>query len=143
MSANYPHHPAADLFPMITGDEFRQLAEDIAEHGLREPVWLWRDSDDGIEYLLDGRNRVAACAESGAEVTTRWYEGDDPISFAVSLNITRRHLTAGQKAMLALELVPLYEKQAKARQGFRSDLIDIVADLPQCRLSRIEIPGAP
>jgi 16S rRNA G966 N2-methylase RsmD len=98
---------------MLTGDEFQQLAEDIAEHGLREPVWLWRDPDDGVEYLLDGRNRMAACAESGTEVTTRRYEGDDPIGFVVSLNVQRRHLTTGQRAMLALEVMPLYEEQGR------------------------------
>jgi len=112
-----PVHPAADLFPMLSGDDFTALAEDIAEHGLREPVWVWRD-EDGVEYLLDGRNRLAACAESGTEVRTQRYTGDDPINFVVSLNIQRRHLSAGQRAMLALELIPLYEEQgrkAKAR----------------------------
>ena len=98
---------------MITGAEFQQLADDIAEHGLREPVWLWRDPDDGTTYLLDGRNRMAACAESGTEVRTRYYDGEDPISFAVSLNVTRRHLTPGQKSMLALRLVPMYEEQGR------------------------------
>jgi hypothetical protein len=103
---------------MLAGDELRQLAEDIAEHGLREPVWLWRDPDTGTEYLLDGRNRVAACAESGTEVRTQRYEGDDPVSFVVSLNIERRHLTGDQRKILALELIPLYEEQAeKARRA--------------------------
>lgn len=111
--ARLPVHPAAGLFPMLAGDELRQLAEDIAEHGLREPVWLWRDPDDGTEYLLDGRNRLAACAESGTPVESRLYEGSDPIGFVVSLNIARRHLTPGQRAMLALELVPLYEEQGR------------------------------
>ena len=134
----WPAHPAADIFPMLTAAELKTLADDIAEHGLREPVWLWRDPDDGITYLLDGRNRVAACAESGTEVVTRWYDGTDPIQFVVSLNIERRHLTPGQRAMLALDLVPLYEAEAKKRQGFRTDLVDesteplnFVADLPQ------------
>lgn len=98
---------------MLTGTELKTLADDIAEHGLREPVWLWCDPDDGTEYLLDGRNRTAACAESGTEVKTRYYTGDDPISFAVSLNVTRRHLTPGQKSMLALRLVPMYEEQGR------------------------------
>lgn len=113
MTSNWPVHPAAQKFPMMTGAEFTQLAEDIAEHGLREPLWLWRDPDDGTEYLLDGRNRLAACAESGTAVRTRYYDGDDPISFVVSLNVTRRHLNEGQKAFIALELVPLYQEQTE------------------------------
>jgi hypothetical protein len=113
LTQKWPVHPAADKFPMITGSEFTALAEDIAEHGLREPVWLWRDREDGVEYLLDGRNRIAACAESGTHVATRYYDGPDPISFVVSLNVTRRHLNEGQKAFIALELVPLYEEQSE------------------------------
>lgn len=128
---DWPVHPAAQKFPMITGAEFTQLAEDIADHGLREPVWLWRDPDDGTEYLLDGRNRLAACAESGTVVRTRHYDGDDPISFVVSLNVTRRHLNEGQKAFIALELVPLYEQQSeKARRKAISAAREIRADRP-------------
>lgn len=112
-ATQWPVHPAADIFPMLTGTELKTLADDIAEHGLREPVWLWRDPDDGITYLLDGRNRMAACAESGTEVVTRWYDGTDPIQFVVSLNIERRHLTPGQRAMLALDLMPLYEAEGR------------------------------
>jgi 16S rRNA G966 N2-methylase RsmD len=119
--ASLPVHPAADLFPMLSGDDLKQLADDIAEHGLREPVWTWVN-EDGTECLLDGRNRIAACAESGTVAPTRRYEGDDPINFVVSLNISRRHLTAGQRAMLALELVPLYEEEArKAKAKATSD----------------------
>lgn len=110
---DWPVHPAALKFPLIAGAEFNQLVDDIAEHGLREPVWLWRDPDDGTEYLLDGRNRIAACAESGTHIETRHYDGDDPISFVVSLNVTRRHLSEGQKALVALALVPLYEEQGR------------------------------
>jgi hypothetical protein len=125
---------------MITGSEFTALAEDIAEHGLREPVWLWRDREDGVEYLLDGRNRIAACAESGTHVATRYYDGPDPISFVVSLNVTRRHLNEGQKAFIALELEPLYAEQGRkemaraasqARKREAAQKNQGVADRPQ------------
>jgi DNA methylase len=107
-------HPAASLFPVMAGDELKQLAADVGEHGLHEPVWLWRDGD-GQEWLLDGRNRVAACEIAGVDVTTQQYHGDDPISFIMSLNLFRRHLTAGQRAFLALALEPMYAEQAKKR----------------------------
>ena len=54
-----PVHPAADLFPLMGNDELRELADDIAKHGLREKVDLYFDRD-GKCFLLDGRNRVAA-----------------------------------------------------------------------------------
>jgi DNA methylase/Putative RNA methylase family UPF0020 len=110
-----PVHPVAQIFPPLSAPELKELADDIDEHGLHEPVWLWRDSD-GTEYLLDGRNRVAACEMAGVEVLTRWYPGDDPIAFVIGQNIRRRHLTSGQKDFLALDLEPMYAAQAKERQ---------------------------
>jgi hypothetical protein len=125
-------HPAADLFPMLAANELTELAADIAEHGLREPIWLWRDQD-GAEYLLDGRNRVAACQIAGVEVEHQWYDGDDPTAFVVSENVQRRHLTAGQRAALAYEMLPLLELEAEQRRRRAISAArcgETVADLP-------------
>lgn len=112
-----PAHPAADLFPMLSGDELSDLARDIAEHGLHEPLWVYEDPERGW-VLLDGRNRRAACElASIPEPTWRRYEGDDPIGFSLSQNVKRRHLTTGQRAALADEVLPLYEAEAKARMA--------------------------
>ena len=56
-------HPAADLFPMVEGDEFRDLCADIKERGLAQPITVDRDG-----LLLDGRNRLMACFETNQEV---------------------------------------------------------------------------
>lgn len=40
-------------------------------------------------------------------------EGGDPVTFVASANLKRRHLDAGQKAMLGAALKPLYEEQAR------------------------------
>jgi len=48
-------HPAAEMFPMMTDIELRELAADIQKNGLLEPVVLYH----GV--VLDGRNRLAAC----------------------------------------------------------------------------------
>jgi hypothetical protein len=42
-------HPAADLFPMVEGDEFRELCADIKERGLAQPITIWTD---GSRYLM-------------------------------------------------------------------------------------------
>lgn len=114
----YDVHPAADLFPMLGDEELQELAEDIRVNGLIEPVWLWNDPQRG-RVLLDGRNRVAACAIAGVEPTTRTYTGDDPVSFVISENVRRRHLTEGQKADIALRSEPLFVAQAKAKEAER------------------------
>ena len=105
-------HPAAELFPLMDDEAISGLVADIKANGLVEPVWLTRDGD-----LLDGRNRAHACDQAGVELLTRVYEGDDPVGFVVSLNINRRHLTTGQRAMLALRIEEEYAKQARKAQS--------------------------
>lgn len=96
----------------MDGQEFDELVQDIKANGLIEPVWLTQE-----RLLLDGRNRYRACAVAGAELQYRIYEGSDPIGFAVSLNLKRRHLTEGQKAMLGLKVEEQYASQPKPRGG--------------------------
>lgn len=95
-------HPIADIFPLLDGQEFDALADDIAEHGLREPLWLSKDG-----RLLDGRNRLRACQRFGLVPETRTYQGDDIAAFVVSLNLRRRHLNESQRAMVAARLANL------------------------------------
>lgn len=112
-------HPAAELFPLMTETELRELAEDIRVHGLREPVVTL----DGL--ILDGRNRLRACEIAG--VAARFEEwdggGGSPTDFVMSLNLHRRHLTKSQLAFIANEARALYEVEARSNQGTRSDLV--------------------
>ncbi len=104
MSAwNQKVHPVAEMFPMIEGNEYAALVESIKTNGLRESAWL---ASDGT--LLDGRNRVRACDDAGVRPRFRVYKGDDHVSFIVAMNIERRHLNAGQRACLAVELEPAF-----------------------------------
>lgn len=89
-------HPVADLFPMLADDELGDLAEDIAARGLLQPIVL-----DPEGRLLDGRNRLAACQKAGIEATFITFDGEDPAGYALTVNITRRHLTTGARAVLA------------------------------------------
>jgi 16S rRNA G966 N2-methylase RsmD len=114
----WPVHPAAELFPLLGDDELRELADDIKVHGLREPIWLWNEVDHCL-WLLDGRNRVRACQIAGIQPTTRFYSGDDPIGFSVSLNLKRRHLDEWDKAEVALGIEPLYAAAAARNVGGR------------------------
>lgn len=89
-------HPVANLFPMLADDELRELADDIQQRGLLQPIVL-----DAEGRLLDGRNRLAACELAGVEPTFTTYGGDDPDGYALAVNVQRRNLTKGQTAMVA------------------------------------------
>jgi ParB-like chromosome segregation protein Spo0J len=91
-----PVHPVADLFPMLPDDELKDLAADITERGLLQPIVLDKDG-----CLLDGRNRYAACQLAGIEPTFTTYDGDDPEGYALAVNAQRRDLTKSQRAMVA------------------------------------------
>jgi len=104
-------HPAADLFPMVEGEEFTELCADIKERGLAQPITIWTDGT-----LLDGRNRLLACYETHQEVVLDRYEGTDPVQFSLSANLHRRHLNAGQRAIVALKVRELLQPAAKERQ---------------------------
>jgi len=112
-------HPVADIFPMMDEPEYEALKQDIMEHGLLEPVWLYEDQ------ILDGRNRWLACQQLEKEAKTREYKGKDPVAFVVSMNLKRRHLNSGQKATAAVSALPFLEEQAKERQGTRTDLTSV------------------
>ena len=111
-------HPIADIWPMMSDDDLQGLSNDIKHQGLLTPVWLYEDK------ILDGRNRAKACQMAGVKVETKPYTGDNPVAFAFSLNEKRRHLSSGARAALAVEAKPLYEAEAKKRQGQRTDLSD-------------------
>ena len=103
-------HPIADVWPMMDADKLQELADDIGKNGQLVPVWIY----DGM--ILDGRNRYAACKMAGIEPKTQTYTGDEPTAFAVSMNDKRRHMAAGVRAAVAVELLPFFEADAKKRQ---------------------------
>jgi hypothetical protein len=94
--------------------ELNELADDMLEHGQREPIWLY----DG--KILDGRNRYRACLLKGINPHIMETRVADPVAFVTSANLHRRHLDPGQRAMIAAKLATL-------KQGARTDLAPAVA----------------
>jgi ParB-like chromosome segregation protein Spo0J len=104
-------HPVANIFPEISEEELKILADDIKKHGLREPIILYD------EKIIDGRSRYAACKIAAVSPRFRIWEGNSSlVDYVLSLNLHRRHLTPGQKAAIAAEALPHYEAEAKERQ---------------------------
>jgi len=117
-----PYHPLANIFPLLGGAEFGALVTDIRAHGLRESIKLLDGS------VLDGRNRLIACKLAGVEPRFEDFAGDDPLAYVLSLNLTRRHLDASQRGMVAAKI-------ANMRQGARTDL-QPSANLPEVSQSQ-------
>lgn len=91
---SYELHPLCTLFPRVTGAEFDGLVADIKAYGLRQPIVL----HGGM--ILDGGNRYRACIEAGVEPVFQEFQGDSLVSFVLSANLHRRHLSAGQQAAI-------------------------------------------
>lgn len=95
----YEFHPYASVLPMLGTADANELAADIQANGLREDIVLF----EGM--ILDGRNRYRACKTVNVEPRFRDFNGDgDPISYIVSVNLKRRHLTNAQREMVAAKM---------------------------------------
>ncbi len=128
-------HPYANLFPLIEGQEFYDLAEDIRINGLHDRVVLI--SVDDAYQVLDGRNRYRALSwlvSTGEILGGGWKEREgeplsiedlvdvrnrhmfwlfdprfdgDALGYVLSKNLKRRHLSESQRAMVAAEIATL------------------------------------
>jgi protein gp37/ParB-like chromosome segregation protein Spo0J len=101
--AGFEQHPLSAVFPSMPSVEFARLRADIAKHGLRQPIVL----HDG--QVLDGWHRCRACSETGTEIRTEEFAGDEreALAFVLSANLARRHLTTSDRSLLAAKFATL------------------------------------
>jgi hypothetical protein len=97
-------HPAADIFPLMEGEEFAALVADIKTFRLRERIKLFGGK------ILDGRNRYRALLAAGIKPTRKsGYFEDlpkiDPVAYVISANIHRRHLKPEDRIKYLAQLV--------------------------------------
>jgi site-specific DNA-methyltransferase (adenine-specific) len=108
---NLPLHPACELFPKLSDQDLHELAENIRQNGLINPIVTLNGK------VLDGRNRLAACKLAGVRPKfVKWEGTGSPLAWVVATNLVRRHLTASQRAVVAFDLLPMLELEAKERQ---------------------------
>ncbi len=121
------------MFPMPGDAQIDEMARDIFENSMREPVHIIVNNHAAAsgspgpfpEELMDGRCRKEALKRAGyqspLEANTngvryhnaikwdskhkRWVPDCDPVKFILSMNIHRRHLTAEQRRALILCLL--------------------------------------
>ena len=61
----YRVHPWLLLFPPLDGPLFLELVHDMRKHGLRWPIIVTGPNED---VIVDGRNRMRAALQAGAEL---------------------------------------------------------------------------
>lgn len=104
-------HSVANMFPPMEQGDYEALKADIAARGLLEPVWTYNGA------IVDGRHRYKACIELGIEPRTQEWNGNGSlVEFVVALNLRRRHLSASQKAVVALEIEAALAVEASERK---------------------------
>ena len=117
-------HPAAKHFPLMVdyqrkrilnveeNETWRRFVSDIRINGQREPILLVAGK------ILDGRNRYLACRSLEIPVSYVERKAKDVDALSLSLNLHRRHLTAGQVASVVCEqILPEERTKAAARKS--------------------------
>jgi hypothetical protein len=105
-----PIHDAAKEFTVPTPAELKKLADDIAANGLQNKAKTqWRG---GEQVLLDGRSRLDALELNGVTIDFNdpsifevIPETVDPVTYIISANVLRRHLTSEQRQDILIKLI--------------------------------------
>ena len=99
----YEFHELANLFPLVEGEDYSALIEDIRDHGILNPITLYQGR------ILDGRNRYRAAKESGHKFTPRDFvelaPNVDAREYVLSANVQRRQLKPEQRRQLVAKLI--------------------------------------
>lgn len=135
MAKKLPVHPCAEILPMMQEDELKALAESIKADGQIHAIVLgeWKDDEgEKVEGLIDGRNRLRACEIAGVEPRFEKLNGQDPVAFIAAVNLGRRNLTGGQKAMAYAMMYPEAKKGGDRKSSSR---IELDSRVPKGRLS--------
>lgn len=112
------------LIPPLAAEEFGLLESSILEYGCKQPLDTWQD------FIVDGHHRYKICRKHGVEFEYREVSGldsrDDVIVWMCRNQIGRRNANAFVRGELALRVKDIYSRQAKKRQGNRSDIVENV-----------------
>ncbi len=107
----HPHESLTRVPPMPP-DEYAAFSADIQARGIQVPLEITAEG-----ALLDGRHRLRAASELGIErLPVRIVAPADPHEHVLLAALQRRHLTASQKAALAVELDEYRQAKADAKQ---------------------------
>jgi ParB-like chromosome segregation protein Spo0J len=89
------------------------LKAGIEEHGLQHPI----EVQNGTRYLLNGRGRYRACRELRIPLKIKEIDiPDDEVAVYTGAEAAKRGLTPSQRAIIAMGLLPEFERRAAERR---------------------------
>lgn len=107
-----------DIIRPLSESELGMLEQNILRDGIRDPLVVWGDT------LIDGHNRYAIAQKHGLEYKTVQIELEDDTAAKIWImnnQLGRRNLSTATRALMALDMKPLFAKQAKERMDWRSN----------------------
>jgi hypothetical protein len=88
---------------------------DIKANGLQQPLVV--AEVDGQRVLVDGRNRRLAREVLRIVPDYVLLDGQDPVTYILSANINRRHMTKSQRAIVVARIYPEPEKGGRGKKS--------------------------
>jgi N6-adenosine-specific RNA methylase IME4 len=105
-------HPQADVLPPLEPQEYRSFLADVQRRGVLVPLDI-----TPAAVVLDGHVRLRAALELGLEeLPVRELAPPDELEYLFWAALRRRHLSASQKAALAVEFERYQQSRAEARE---------------------------
>jgi hypothetical protein len=102
-SVTYERHPYSAIFPLMSTEDYALLLTSMRQLGQRVSIKLLSDTS-----VFDGWNRLRACVELNLEPTFEHISEDQDLqALTIALNMAHRHLTAGQKGLIAGQLATM------------------------------------
>ncbi len=118
-------HPIAFLMPSMTEEEYRGLRDDIAANGQRDPIERFEGK------ILDGRHRHRACVDLDIKPDyVNLPASTNPVTYVISKNLHRRHLTVSQRAVIAVGSTAALKLEAKRASGKQVNWEDLLPKPP-------------
>jgi hypothetical protein len=108
-------HQLSSAFPDMSREEYSELLDSVKKIGIQNPIVIFED------MILDGWHRYRASVELDIECPAiDLAEGVSPQDYVIAQNISRRSLTASQRA-LAIVMVNSWRRSGVKSKGSPED----------------------
>lgn len=132
---NLKPHSVAEIFPGMNQEDYARLKADIAQKGQLQPITITTDGK-----IIDGRHRYQAMVELGLLEDLDFVEVPSDLAInemtdlVTSLNLCRRHLSTGQRALIGARVQKVLEQWQKsnpeaAKEALKGERRQIAGDM--------------